>query len=199
MWFWIIGRNEEPTDEDLMARYQAGEVQALGVLYDRYARRLKAFAWQQGARRPDDVVQDAFMRIVRNGASFKGTAKFKTWLFSIARNLCIDASRRDKFRIMPSLDQPIRDPDSPTLGDRVADTAPGGDGLRATEGSEFRVDFEAALAALPAEQREVFVLRQSSGMAFAEIAEVTGTRENTAKSRMRYALQALRQALKQHV
>ena len=199
MWFWIIGRKGEPTDEDLMARYQAGEVQALGVLYDRYARRLKAFAWQQGARRPDDVVQDAFMRIVRNGASFKGDAKFKTWLFSIARNLCIDASRRDRFRIMPSLDQPIRDPDSATLGDRVADTAPTADAHRTTEGRQFRDDFEVALAALPEEQREVFVLRQSSGLAFAEIADVTGTNENTAKSRMRYALQALREALKEHI
>ena len=199
MWFSIIGRKGEPTDEDLMARYQAGEVQALGVLYDRYARRLKAFAWQQGARRPDDVVQDAFMRIVRNGASFKGNAKFKTWLFSIARNLCIDASRRDRFRIMPSLDQPIRDPDSATLGDRVADKAPQADAHRATEGLQFREDFEVALAALPEEQREVFVLRQSSGLPFAEIAEVTGINENTAKSRMRYALQALRAALKDHI
>lgn len=199
MWFWIIGRKSEPTDEDLMGRYQAGEVQALGVLYDRYARRLKAFAWQQGARRPDDVVQDAFMRIVRNGASFKGNAKFKTWLFSIARNLCIDASRRDRFRIMPSLDQPVRDPDSATLGDRVADRAPAADAHRATEGLQFRADFEVALAALPEEQREVFVLRQNSGLAFAEIAAVTGTNENTAKSRMRYALQALREALKEHI
>ncbi len=182
-----------------MSRYQAGEVQALGVLYDRYARRLQAFAWKQGARRPEDVVQDAFMRVVRNGSSFKGRAKFKTWLFSIARNLCIDASRRDKFRIMPSLDQPVRDPDSPTLGDRIADKAPTGDASRGAEASEFRVALQAALAALPEEQREVFVLRQSSGMAFAEIAEVTGCKENTVKSRMRYALQSLRAALADHI
>ncbi len=199
MWLSIIGRRSEPTDEELMSRYQGGEVQALGVLYDRYARRLQAFAWHQGAKRPEDVVQDAFMRVVRNGASYKGNAKFKTWLFSITRNLCIDASRRDKFRIMPSLDQPVRDPDSQTLGDRIADKAPAADASRGAEGSEFRADLEVALAALPEEQREVFVLRQSSGMAFAEIAELTGSKENTVKSRMRYALQALRAALADHI
>lgn len=199
MWFWVIGRAGEPTDEELMARYQAGDAQALGVLYDRYANRLKAFAWQQGARRPEDVVQDAFMRVVRNGGSFKGNAKFKTWLFSIARNLCIDASRRDRFRVMPSLDQPMRDDRTQTLGDRVADTSPQGDGLRALADRQFLGDFEEALASLPDEQREVFVMRQTSGMAFADIAQVVGCGENTVKSRMRYALTALRKALEHHL
>lgn len=199
MWFWIFASVKEQSDEELMARFQAGESQALGVLYDRYARRLSAFAHKQGAQRPDDVVQDAFMRVVRNGAGFKGSAKFKTWLFSIARNLCIDASRRDKFRNMPKLEDPIGREGNMTRGDTIANPAPHLDAERATAGKQFRAAFDEALAQLPDDQREVFVLRQYSDMAFADIAQTVGCGENTAKSRMRYALKALRLALMEHL
>ncbi len=195
---WTSNRTGEPTDEVLMERFQAGDAQALGVLYDRYARRIKAFAWQRGARRPDDIVQDAFMRIVRKGHGFKGRSSFKTWLFSITRNLCTDAARRDSFRIMPSLDAPVGRDDGRTLGDRVANEAPESDAHRAMENRRFRDAFELALAALPEAQREVFVLRQSSGLSFTEIATMVGCNENTAKSRMRYALSALRDALEEY-
>ncbi len=199
MWFWVFGKHEGPSDEALMRRFQEGDSQALGTLYDRYADRLKAFAYRQGAKRPDDVVQDAFMRVVRKGNTFKGNAKFKTWLFSIVRNLCIDASRRDKFREIPKLEDPIGREGAMTRGDTIANPAPQGDGLRATQDSQFRAAFKRALSALPQDQREVFVLRQSAAMPFAEIAKVVGCKENTAKSRMRYALQALREALKEHI
>ena len=198
MWFWAIRttNKEDQSDEELMARYQGGDTQALGVLYDRYAHRLKAFAYRKGAKRPDEVVQDAFMRVVRNGESFKGNARFKTWLFSIVRNLTIDASRRDKFRNMPSLDAPIRGGDGTmTLGDKVASQVPHADAERAVTDRRFKAAFEVALAALPEDQREVFLLRQYSGLAFKEIGETVGCKENTAKSRMRYALLGLREAL----
>jgi RNA polymerase sigma-70 factor (ECF subfamily) len=198
MWFWAFSTEQEaPSDEALMERFQRGESQALGILYDRYARRLRAYAARQGAKRPDDLVQDAFVRVVRNGAGWKGDAKFKTWLFQIARNLAIDASRRDRFRQMPSLDQPIgRDGESErTLGDRFAADDPEGDGERRTADSEFKAAYEAALATLPEEQRQVFLLRQYGDLSFAEIAAEVGINENTAKSRMRYALVALRNAL----
>lgn len=201
MWFWGFGNKEDaPTDEELMERFQRGDRQALGTLYDRYAHRLRAYAAKQGAKRPDDLVQDAFLRVVRNGTSWKGDARFKTWLFQIARNLTVDASRRDKFRQMPSLDQPIgRDGDDErTLGDRFAADVPEGDGERRTADAEFKQAYEAALAQLPDEQRQVFLLRQYGDLSFAEIAAEVGINENTAKSRMRYALQSLRAALQDH-
>ena len=195
---WTSNRSGEPTDEVLMERFRAGDAQALGVLYDRYARRIKAFAWQRGARRPDDVVQDVFMRVVRKGRDFQGRSSFKTWLYSIARNLCTDAARRDRFRNMPSLDAPIGGDGVQTMGDRVANEAPDSDAHRAMVNRRFRDAFEIALAALPEPQREVFVLRQSSGLSFSEIATMVGCNENTAKSRMRYALMALRDALEEY-
>lgn len=198
MWLLAMLTPEAPTDEALMERFAKGDAKALGTLYDRHSRALKAFVMQQGAARPDDVVQDAFVRIVRNPGGFQGQAKFRTWLYTIARNLCIDASRRDKFRSGPSLDAPMGE-DGPTLGDRVASDDPGADASRALADAQFKAAYEAALAKLPAEQREVFVLREVSGLGFAEIAELTGANENTVKSRMRYALKALRDALAEFV
>ncbi len=193
--FSALAGPQEPSDEALMERFLAGDARALGLLYDRHARPLLAFAAQQGARRPDDVVQDAFLRVVKNGQGFKGQAKFRTWLYTIARNLCIDASRRDRFRSGPSLDAPTGDGDGPTLGDRLASDMVGGDALRNTADGQFRHAYEAAMALLPEEQREVFAMREMGGLSFAEIAEATQCNENTVKSRMRYALKALRDAL----
>lgn len=198
MWLLAMLTPEAPSDEALMERFAKGDAKALGTLYDRHARALKAFVLQQGAARPDDVVQDAFVRIVRNPGGFQGQAKFRTWLYTIARNLCIDASRRDKFRAGPSLDAPMGE-DGPTLGERIASDDPGADASRALADAQFKAAYEAALAKLPAEQREVFVLREVSGLGFAEIAELTGANENTVKSRMRYALKGLRDALLDYV
>ena len=198
---WLLALiGEPPSDEELMDRYLAGDARALGTLYDRHARPLRAFSLQQGAQRPDDVVQDAFLRVVRNAAGFKGQSKFRTWLYTIARNLCVDASRRDKFRRGPSLDAPQGgDDDGPTLGERMASDATGMDASRNTADKQFRGAFDAALELLPDEQREVFVLRELSDLSFAEIADATKTNENTVKSRMRYALKSLREALKDFV
>lgn len=198
MWLLAMLTPEAPSDEALMERFAKGDAKALGTLYDRHARALKAFVLQQGAARPDDVVQDAFVRIVRNPGGFQGQAKFRTWLYTIARNLCIDASRRDKFRAGPSLDAPMGE-DGPTLGERIASDDPGADASRALADAQFKAAYDAALAKLPAEQREVFVLREVSGLGFAEIAELTGANENTVKSRMRYALKGLRDALIDYV
>jgi len=199
MWLLALATGEAPSDEVLMEQFLGGDARAMGVLYDRHARALKAFAMQQGAQRADDVVQDAFLRVVRNGQGFKGQSKFKTWLYTIARNLCIDASRRDKFRAGPSLDAASGDDDGPSLGERLASDAVGLDASRNTADRQFRTVFDEAMEKLPSEQREVFALRELSGLSFAEIAEATQCNENTVKSRMRYALKALRDALRDFV
>ncbi|MFZ4578323.1 MAG: sigma-70 family RNA polymerase sigma factor [Myxococcota bacterium] len=199
MWLLAMVIGDDPTDETLMERFLDGDARAMGTLYDRHARSLRAFVAQQGAARPDDVVQDTFLRVIRNGAGFKGQAKFRTWLFTIGRNLCIDASRRDRFRSGPSLDAPTRGDEGPTLGERVSNDSPESDASRQAADGQFRTAFEEAMAKLPTEQREVFAMRELSGLSFAEIAEATDCNENTVKSRMRYALKALRDALQDHI
>ncbi len=194
-WLLMVLGDEPISDETLFSRYQNGDARAMTTLYDRHARPLRAFAQQRGAARPDDIVQDAFLRVVRNGASFQGQAKFRTWLYTIARNLCVDASRRDRFRSGPSLDAPTGSEDNRTLGDRIANDSIGTDASRNLADRQFQSAFDAAMAQLPDEQREVFALRELSGLSFAEIAEATACNENTVKSRMRYALKQLREAL----
>jgi RNA polymerase sigma-70 factor (ECF subfamily) len=110
----------------------------------------------------------------------------------------VDQSRRDRHRAATSLDQGAAEAEggeARPLGDRIADLRPTPE--RAAHGFQLREAIELALRKLPEEQREVFLLREYSGVPFKEIAEVTGVPENTVKSRMRYALEGLRRALQE--
>ena len=141
--------------------------------------------------RAEDLAQDTFLRIVRGAAAWEHRARFQTWLYTIARNLCVDAVRRDRFRRVESLDAEDGEEGPPI--DAVPSGSAGPD--RQAESARLRPLLQRALLALPADQREVFVLREQAGLPFKEIAELVGANENTIKSRMRYALVALRKAL----
>jgi RNA polymerase sigma-70 factor (ECF subfamily) len=186
---------EPRTDEALMLAYRAGEVRAFHELVQRHRAPVFNFLVRLlGDRaRAEDLLQETWLKVVRSASSYETRAKFTTWLYTIARNLCVDASRRDRYRVADSLDAPVGGDDERDLSERVADG--GATPERSAHGGQLRKAIEVALAKLPAEQREVFLLREYSGVAFKEIAEVTGTPENTVKSRMRYALEGLRRYL----
>lgn len=179
----------DESDERLMLRFRGGDARAFEVLVSRHRTPVYSFLVRlTGDRaRAEDLCQDAFLRVVKASATWEERATFKTWLFTIARNLASDEARRNVFRRTDDLDAP----------GGAAATEPSGDPApdRAAASAELRPKLEAALAALPAEQREVFLLREHAGLRFPEIAVVTGTPENTVKSRMRYALEGLRQRL----
>ena len=179
----------DESDERLMLRFRGGDARAFEVLVSRHRTPVYSFLVRlTGDRaRAEDLCQDAFLRVVKASATWEERATFKTWLFTIARNLASDEARRNVFRRTDDLDAP----------GGAAATEPSGDPApdRAAASAELRPKLEAALAALPAEQREVFLLREHAGLRFPEIAAVTGTPENTVKSRMRYALEGLRQRL----
>lgn len=201
MWFlgWFKkSDNAQDSDETLMLRFQKGDQRAFATLYDRYDRRLRGYVASLGAARPDDVVQDAFTKVIHKAHTFRGDSKFKTWLFSIARNTARDAARRAKIRSAASLDQPIAPGGTTALIDRVATERPKDDPDRGARDQRLAQALSLALEALPSDQRDVFTLRQFSGMSFKEVAATVGCNENTAKSRMRYALESLREALKDH-
>lgn len=177
-----------------MEAFQGGDVRAFEVLFGRYETPVFAFLIRQCGNRDlaADMAQDVFFRVVRSAASFHHQSKFSTWIYAIARNAAVDAARKARHRNHPSLDD-SPGPDAPRLGDRVATDSPGPD--RGAISERLRAAIAAAIDRLPADQREVFLLREYSGLPFDEIAEVVGAKVGTVKSRMRYALEALRREL----
>ena len=182
-----------------MARYQQGEVAAFAELVSRHEKRLWNFVrrFVADAATAEDLLQEVFLRVVRSAAEWQPSAKFSTWLYTIARNLCTDQARRGAFRKADSLDQ-TPGASAATIPARTASTrSPRPTATRRRPPwiakSPTRVD--QAVAELPVEQREVFLMREMMDMSFAEIAAATGASLPTVKSRMRYALERLRAAL----
>src|SRR6201991_3711411 len=99
----------DDTDEDLMVRYQRGEVRAFEVLLSRHRRAVYNFILRFVGDREtaEDLLQEAFMRVIKGAEAYKRQAKFTTWLYTIARNLCVDQTRRRKHRKHASLDAPM--------------------------------------------------------------------------------------------
>ncbi|HJL16240.1 MAG TPA: RNA polymerase sigma factor [Sandaracinaceae bacterium LLY-WYZ-13_1] len=190
-----------PSDEELLRRFNEGDAEAFEVLVRRYERPLYNFILRSVRRRDraDELLQDVFLKVVQRSGDFKGHSKLSTWIYSIARNLCIDHSRKMVFRRHKSLDAPGRSADSdegPTLLDRTASDGPDVD--RAAIAKDLQGRIAEAVEELPEDQREVFLLRQVQGLPFKEIAEIVGVPENTVKSRMRYALERLQRALSEY-
>ena len=176
----------DETDERLMQRFQGGDERAFEVLVHRHRTPVFSFLVRlTGDRaRAEDLCQEAFLRVVRAADDWKPKAPFRTWLYSIARNQAVDEARRQTFRRAEPLDG---------AASSAASDDPAPD--RSADAALVRPKLEAALTSLPDEQREVFLLREHAGLRFHEIAEVTGTPVNTVKSRMRYALESLREKL----
>ena len=189
------------TDEVLMMQFQGGDQVAFAVLVRRHKTPIFNFILRQIHNRSvaEDVVQDVFIRVVQKASTFKHEARFTTWVYSIARNLCIDHLRKMALRRHASLDQPpSKDRDKPPLADRIADAHPSTAADRSLIGEDIGRRITAAVEQLPSDQREVFLLRQVGKIPFKDIADMTGVPENTVKSRMRYALERLQEALSEY-
>lgn len=192
-----VEQGTEPSDETLLAAYAAGDLRAFETLLVRYESRVYNVVLRM-VKQPstaEELTQDAFLKIIQRSSEFRGQSKFSTWLFTIARNLCIDHIRKMRHRRHRSLDAPVHE-EGGDMHERVAAQEPQVD--RQAIRGQMQAAMEAAVAALPDDQREVFVLRQVQNMPFKDIAEMVGITENTAKSRMRYALERLKAALAEY-
>jgi RNA polymerase sigma-70 factor (ECF subfamily) len=181
-----------------MLAFQAGDARAFETLVRKHRTPVFNFILRfVGQRaRAEDVLQETWLKVVRSAGEYTPKAKFTTWLYTIARNLCVDSARKESYRQASSLEAPAAGADGEEgrpLGEGLPDT--GASPERGAYNARLRPMLERALAALPEEQREVFILREYSGIPFKDIAEVTGVSENTVKSRMRYALDGLRRRL----
>ncbi len=98
----IESHHESPYEKRLVARLQAGEAEALGVLFDLHVDRVFAFARHLLGSREDaeEVVTEAFLRAFQRAADFRGECPFRGWLFGITRNLCIDRLRQPRLLLL---------------------------------------------------------------------------------------------------
>jgi len=185
----------DSTDEQLLLRFRDGDAGAFELLMRRHRATVFTFLARLTGDRPraEDLLQETWLRVVAAAPRWEPRARFRTWLYAVARNLATDEARRAVFRRTEPLDDPPGE--APPLSERLPSPEPGPE--RAAESAELRPRLLEALAALPAEQREVFLLREQAGVPFAEIAEITGVPVPTVKSRMRYALEGLQRRLLQ--
>ncbi len=182
-------------DEDLMLAFRDGDASAFEELVTRHKRGLFNFLLRSvhNQSRAEELLQEVFLRVIRAKDRYQRTARFTTWIYTIARNLCVDESRRQKFRRTIPLEAK-RKGRSEEGGLSILDVTEaaqvGTDA--ASEAPKIRARVAAAIENLPDDQREVFVMRQFGGLSFKQIGEAVGAPENTVKSRMRYALEKLR-------
>jgi len=183
-------------DEALVARYAAGDVAAFETLYSRHELPLWRYLLRNCGERgtAEELMQEVWFTVTREAPRFRADGRFTAWLYTLARNRVIDRHRTR--RRHESLDATGTD-DAPPLAERLADErAP--TPLEASVRAETGAAILSALALLPVEQREAFVLQAETGMSVADIADVTGTNFETAKSRLRYARERLKALLRDH-
>jgi RNA polymerase sigma-70 factor (ECF subfamily) len=192
------------SDESLVQAFASGDAAAFTRLYDRHERATWRFirhrlgAQHEGAA--DDVLQETWISVARGAARYVPTARFTTWLFTVARNRAVD-HLRGQANAMLSIDAPLpgvaegdHEDERERWVDRVAADAADGP-LARIESREQAQAFLAALAQLPAPQREAFVLQAEGGLSIEEVARATGVGAETAKTRLRYAKARLRTLL----
>ncbi|WP_035051904.1 RNA polymerase sigma factor [Andreprevotia chitinilytica] len=182
-------------DEELLVRYRDGDTSAFAELYQRHRVGLHRFIHWQCPRADwaEEIAQDSWKNVIQAADRYEASASFKTWLYQIARNRLIDLLRQQQPVLASDL---AHDDAEQTCLDRIADETAGGDGPEATLDRQQQADqLHAAIRTLPNEQREALVLQQFSGLEIADIASLTGVSTETAKSRLRYAMQKLRSLL----
>jgi RNA polymerase sigma-70 factor (ECF subfamily) len=179
------------TDEDLVIRSRGGDLESFNQLILRWERPIFALAYRVIGREEDarDVCQETFLRAFRALPGFKGQAKFSSWVYRIALNLCRDWMRRQ--RRTPTVQMPE--------GADPEELAAQGGPAESIEDLVARRELSAvvaeAMALLPEEQRTAIVLKEYHGMTFQEIADLQGCPLSTVKTRLYQGLSVLRRHL----
>jgi RNA polymerase sigma-70 factor (ECF subfamily) len=175
-------------DAELMLRYARGDIRAFEVLYRRHRGALYRYLVRQArnTETANDLFQEVWSKVIVSRERYEPRAQFRTFLYRIAHNCFIDHCRRTAVRNESSGAQ-----------DGWESAVPGPEQDRPdarAEQAQMTASYRAALAALPAEQRDVFLLYES-GLSLEEIANISAVGTETAKSRLRYAVAKLRATL----
>jgi RNA polymerase sigma-70 factor (ECF subfamily) len=173
----------EASDEQLMAAYRDGDAAAFDALYARHKGALFRYVLRGVRIRAvaEELYQEIWIRVIEARRRYSPTARFTTWMYTIAHNRLIDHWRRKELTVVdPEHDEPQAGLDA--------------DPARQAEAREALDRFAKALAELPHAQREAFLLHEEGGLTAFEIAAVTGSEPEAVKSRLRYAFSKLKEA-----
>ena len=190
----------EPTpaagsDENLMLAYGSGNAAAFDELYSRHKGGVYRYLLRHCRNNAlaDELFQDVWMNAIRVRATYAPTAKFTTWIYTLAHNRLVDHWRATGQARFASIDDD-GEGEARDIVDALPSAANDEPEARALS-NELGAQLREALAALPIDQRDAFLLQYEGGLSLVEIAELTGVGMETVKSRLRYATAKLRGAL----
>jgi RNA polymerase sigma-70 factor (ECF subfamily) len=183
------------TDEELVARSKTGDVDSFNQLVRRWERPIFALAYRTLGREEDarDVTQETFLRAFRALSGFKGDAKFSSWLYRIALNLCRDWMRRARPAPLVAV------PEGVEVEELAADQGPVESVEDLAARAELSREVARAMTHLPAEQRQAIVLKEYHGLTFQEIADLMKCPLSTVKTRVYQGLSTLRKLLGEQI
>ena len=182
------------TDEELVARSMGGDADSFNQLILRWERPIYALAYRVIGREEDarDVCQETFLRAFRALPGFKGQAKFSSWLYRIALNLCRDWMRRQRRTLV------VQVPEGVDPVELASERGPVESIETLVERNELSAVVAEAMALLPEEQRTAIILKEYHGMTFQEIADLQGCPLSTVKTRLYQGLTVLRRHLEKN-
>ncbi|MBU4445277.1 sigma-70 family RNA polymerase sigma factor [bacterium] len=183
-------------DEFLIREFNSGNISAFNTLVWRWEKPVFNFILRYIGDKDQakDVMQRCFIRAFKSLGKLKNHARFSTWLYQIAFNLCRDELKKRKY-LTYSISE-VRDyDDSDKKGNKVVIVDQSQDPTRHVYREDLAKLLQKALMSIPEEQRVVIIMKQYHGLKFTEIAEILKTPLNTIKSRMYYGLEALQKVL----
>ncbi|OMH39255.1 sigma-70 family RNA polymerase sigma factor [Motiliproteus sp. MSK22-1] len=174
------------TDESLMLEYAGGSYEAFETLYARHKGPVLRFYRRQTGTAAEELMQEAFIRLIKVHEKYTQTASFRTYFWTIVRTTLVDYYRKLNRSLPESYND--ADPDQILADERIQPDI-------SADHSRQVQRLLLLVADLPSAQREVFLLREEAGLSLPEIAEVAGTSVDTVKSRLRYAITKLRHGM----
>ncbi|MDP6117753.1 MAG: sigma-70 family RNA polymerase sigma factor [Planctomycetota bacterium] len=178
--------NEDLSDEQLMLMFRYGNRSAFELLFEKHRGPVYRFALRMLGERAaaEDACQDTFLKVVSSSGGYEPTAKFRTWLYTIARNVCLNELRKPSLVRFQTLHE--------------IESTGEGDPSHIASSAELLDHLDQAIARLPDAWREIFLLRSSHRMSYEEIAAITQVPLGTVKTNLHRARLRLAEAM-QHL